>query len=119
MAFFPSGSVDSRIDTLFFANGTYSITNQGINKANSGGAYVTVNIPLGKAVPSGKTVTVNSVTIGELYRYDADGQNLASGATGSATFSANSPSNIIVKATKAIEANKLYYVGATVNFTVS
>jgi len=109
-------SVQSRLDGIFFADGTYSLVYNGINKAQSNGSFVGVRFMLGKIVPSGKTVTINSCTINELYRYDGTS---VSGATGSATFNPNNPDRIDVRATKALTANAMYYVGAIVNFTIS
>ena len=109
-------SVQNMADSFLYADGTYSITYQGINKAQSNGSYVNVAFYLGKFVPSGKTITINSCTINELYRYDGTS---VSGATGSATFNSNYPDRLTVRATKALTANAMYYVGATVNFTIS
>ena len=109
-------SVQDRVDGIFYADGTYSLTYNGINKAQSNGTFVGVYFMLGKIVPNNKTLTVNSCTINELYRYDGSS---VSGATGSATFNANFPDRINVRATKSLTANAMYYVGATVNFTIS
>lgn len=103
-------------DALFYENGTYSVSDGGITKANSSGTYVAIQLSIGKYVPTGKVVTINSCTINELNKYDGTS---VSGSTGSATFNANYPNMVKVTATHSVTANNFYFVGATVNFTIS
>ena len=112
-------SGDSSLNTFsstVYSLGTYTEQYTCYGKANGSGTSVGIAFLLSKFVPTGKTVTVNSVTIGQLYKYD--GTNIT-GATGSGSFNSDYPNRLTVVATATVSAHNTYYVNATVNFTIS